>query len=305
MNPSAPEKKENPASTDFLENQLIENQLVENQLNLFKKEYQKYFLEGETKPEHIGKPFLLRNPTSKTGVLLVHGLMAAPEEVRELGDFLYSKGYTVYAPRLAGHGTSAIDLSSKKYPDWIRSVDHGIDILKTCCHKIVIGGFSTGAGLALYQAIQKPDTFDGVISISAPLKFKGISTNFVELIHGWNRLVTQLGMGQLAKVYAKNHPDNPQINYHRCPIQGIVEVKALMKQVSKSLSSLKIPTLIIQGKNDPKVDGQSGQKLFQKINHPHSFYKEIDFHLHGIIRGPIAREVFETVETFLVTRYPT
>jgi hypothetical protein len=34
------------------------------------------------------------------------------------------------------------------------SVDRGVDILKTCCDKIVIGGFSTWAGLALYQAIQ-------------------------------------------------------------------------------------------------------------------------------------------------------
>jgi esterase/lipase len=284
---------------------LVCTDLLENQLGLFKKEYQKYFLNGETKPKHIGEPFFLPNLASKTGVLLIHGLMAAPEEVREWGDFLYSNGYTVYAPRLSGHGTSAIDLSSKRYPDWIRSVDHGIDILKTCCQKIVIGGFSTGAGLALYQAIQKPDTFDGVISISAPLKFKGISANFVELLHGWNLFAIRLGMAPLAKVYAKNHPDNPQINYHRCPIQGLVEVKALMKQVSRSLSSLKIPALIIQGKNDPKVDGQSGQKLFRQINHPHSLYKEIDFHLHGIIRGPVAREVFETVESFLSTLYPT
>lgn len=291
MNPFDPEKKENPVCMN----------LLENQRDLFKKEYHRYFLSGETKPEHIGEPFFLPNAASKTGILLVHGLMAAPEEVREWGDFLYSKGYTVYAPRLAGHGTSAIDLSNRQYSDWIRSVDQGIDILKTCCQKIVIGGFSTGAGLALYQAIQKPDTFDGVISISAPLKFKGISTNFVEILHGWNLLVNKLGMAPLAKVYAKNHPDNPHINYHRCPIQGIVQVKALMKQVSKSMGSLKIPALIIQGKNDPKVDGQSGQKLFQKIHHPHSLYKEIDFHLHGIIRGPIAREVFHAVDSFLTT----
>ena len=184
-------------------------------------------------------------------------------------------------------------------------MDPGIDILKTCCQKIVIGGFSTGAGLALYQAIQKPATFDGVISISAPLKFKGISANFVEILQAWNFFANRLGIRPLAKEFAKNHPDNPQINYHRCPIQGIGEVKALMKQVSRSLSSLKIPTLIIQGKNDPKVDGKSGKKLFQKINHPLATYKEIDFPLHGIIRGPIAQEVFETVDSFLATIYPT
>jgi len=278
--------------------------LLDEESRRFKREYHAHFLNGETKPKHIGEPFLLHEPSSPTGILLIHGLMAAPEEVRQWAQFLYSKGYTVYGPRLAGHGTSAMDLSTRHYGEWIKSVDRGIDILKTCCTRVVIGGFSTGAGLALYQAIQNPTAFDGVISISAPLKFKGISTNFVEILHAWNQVAIQLGMTRLAREYAQNHPDNPQINYHRCPIQGIVEVKALMKKVYDSLSTLKIPSLIIQGKNDPKVDGQSGKKIFQRINRRDSHYREIDFHLHGIIRGPIAQEVFQEVETFLNTLYP-
>ncbi len=286
------------------ERELVDTNLLENENHRFKQAYHVHFLDGETKPKNIGNPFLLPNASSKTGILLVHGLMAAPEEVREWAQFLYSKGYTVYVPRLAGHGTSPIDLSNRHYGEWMASVDRGIDILRTCCKNLVIGGFSTGAGLALYQAIQNPTAFDGVISISAPLKFKGISTNFVEILHAWNRFAIQSGMTLLAKEYAKNHPDNPHINYHRCPIQGIVEVKALMKKVYSSLSTLKIPSLIIQGKNDPKVDGQSGQKIFQCINRRDSHYREIDFHLHGIIRGPISQEVFQEVETFLDTLYP-
>ncbi len=280
------------------------NDLLEKERRLFDEAFHSCFIEGETKPKHMGKPFLLHNPSSKTGLLLVHGLMAAPEEVREWAQFLYSKGHTVYAPRLAGHGTSIVDLSTRHYNEWVESVDCGVAILKTCCDKIVIGGFSTGAGLALYQAIRQPNDFDAVISISAPLKFKGRSTRFVELLHAWNRLVCGLGMNRLAMVYARNYPDNPHINYHRCPIQGIVEVKALMREVYNSLSSLKIPSLIMQGNNDPKVDGQSGQKIFQRIRRPDAYYREIDFHLHGVIRGPIAQEVFDEVEKFLNTIYP-
>lgn len=278
--------------------------LLEIERRHFDVAYQSYFLEGETKPKHIGEPFLLHNDLSTTGILLVHGLMAAPEEVREWAQFLYSKGYTVYAPRLAGHGTSAVDLSTKHHNQWVESVDRGVAILKSCCNNIVIGGFSTGAGIALYKAIQNPTDFDAVISISAPLKFKARSVEFVELIHAWNRLVCYLGMNRLAMVYARNHPDNPHINYHRCPIQGIVEVKALMRKVYSSLPSLKIPSLIMQGGTDPKVDGKSGKRIFQRICHPETYYREIDFHQHGVIRGSIAREVFGEVEKFLNTIYP-
>ncbi len=256
-------------------------------------------MEGEAKAKNVGEPYLLHNTSSKTGVLLVHGLMAAPEEVREWAEFLYSKGYTVYAPRLAGHGTSAVDLSTRCFDEWMKSVDRAHAILAACCENIVIGGFSTGAGLALYQALQKQNDFDAVVSISAPLKFTGNSIRFVEALHIWNNFMRSLGINRLRKDYAINHPDNPQINYHRCPIRGLVEVRALMQKVYKSLPSLSIPSLIMQGINDPKVDGRCGKLLFQRINYPDSYYRGIDFYKHGIVRGPIARGVFDEVEKFL------
>jgi alpha-beta hydrolase superfamily lysophospholipase len=100
---------------------------------LFIKEYEKSYCSGESKSPEIGMPFFLHAPLSDTGVLLIHGLMAAPEEVREWGQFLHEKGLTVYAPRLSGHGTSSKDLSVRNYHDWLDSVDRGHAILKTCC----------------------------------------------------------------------------------------------------------------------------------------------------------------------------
>lgn len=275
--------------------------LLEKERSLFEKEYDRYYIKGETKPKTIGEPYLLHNHLSKKGVLLVHGLMAAPEEVREWAEFLYSKGYTVYAPRLAGHGTSALDLSTRCFEEWMESVDRGHAILKTCCEKIVIGGFSTGAGLALYQALKKPNDFDAVVSISAPLSFKGLSSDFVELLHAWNLFSKGIGKERFCLEYVTNHPDNPEINYHRCPVKGIVEVRALMRRVYRCLPDLRIPSLIIQGKNDPKVDRRSGLRLSRRIRASESYYREIDFHLHGIIRGIIARNVFNEVEKFLNT----
>ncbi|PKN89023.1 MAG: hypothetical protein CVU51_02260 [Deltaproteobacteria bacterium HGW-Deltaproteobacteria-1] len=100
--------------------------LLEAESALFFREYKKHFVAGETKPPGIGKPFFLRSTHTDTGVLLIHGLMAAPEEVREWADFLHTKGLTVYAPRLSGHGTSSKDLSTRNYQDWLDSVDRGV-----------------------------------------------------------------------------------------------------------------------------------------------------------------------------------
>jgi esterase/lipase len=273
--------------------------LLSAELALFINEYEKNYAAGESKPRDIGMPFFLHAPQSDTGVLLIHGLMAAPEEVREWANFLYAKGLTVYAPRLSGHGTSSKDLSVRSYHDWLASVDRGHAILKTCCKKILVAGFSTGAGLALQSAILKPHDFEAVITVSAPLKFKSFSSRFAELLNGFNQFCDFVGMDNLARKFVKNDADNPHINYPLCPVSSFVQVKKLMKNVRQSLSEIDIPVLVIQAKNDPKVAPESGPAIFQHLGSDKKHFAWVDYHMHGIVRGGIALDVFKEVELFL------
>lgn len=267
---------------------------------LFIREYEKNYCAGESKPKAIGMPFFLHARESDTGVLLIHGLMAAPEEVREWGEFLHAKGLTVYAPRLAGHGTSSRDLSTRGYQDWLDSVDRGHAILKKYCRKILIAGFSTGAGLALQSVIGKPRDFEAVISVSAPLQFKKFSSTFAETLNTFNRLCHDRGMDGLAKDFMENNADNPHINYLLCPVSAFVQVKKLMKEVRRSLPDIRIPALVIQATHDPKVSPRSGPAIFKRLGSDKKYFAWVDYHMHGIVRGKIAGKVFEEVELFLV-----
>lgn len=273
--------------------------LLADESALFINEYEKNYAAGESKPPDVGMPFLLYAPQSDVGVLLIHGLMAAPEEVREWANFLYAKGLTVYAPRLSGHGTSSEDLSVRSYHDWLASVDRGHAILKTCCKKILVAGFSTGAGLALQSAILKPHDFEAVITVSAPLKFKSFSSSFAELLNGFNHFCNLIGMDNLARKFVKNDADNPHINYLLCPVSSFVQVKKLMRNVRQSLSEIDIPVLVIQAKNDPKVAPESGPTIFQHLGSDKKHFAWVDYHMHGIVRGGIALDVFKEVESFL------
>jgi len=268
---------------------------------LFLADYQKYSVAGESKPQTVGMPVFLHAPQTDTGVLLIHGLMAAPAEVRQWADFLHAKGLTVYAPRLAGHGTSAEDLARRSYNDWLVSVNRGHDILKTCCKKILVAGFSTGAGLALQMAIAKPHDFEAVISISAPFKFASFSSRFAELLNAFNHTCNHVGLSRLAIPYMKNNADNPHINYLRCPVSAFVQVKSLMRQVRRSLPDIAIPALILQANRDPKVDPASGPAIFKRLGSQQKHFAWIDYHLHGIVLGDIAVDTFREVEAFLKT----
>lgn len=274
-------------------------QLLANEQTLFKQDYLQHAIKGESKADFIGKPFLLYNDAHNKGILLIHGLMAAPYEVKQWANYLFDQGYNVYAPRLAGHGTSAVDLSTHKKEQWIASVDRGYDILSSCCDEIIIGGFSTGAALALNMAIKSPEKFSALISISAPLKIAKFSARFAGTVNNWNKLLNRLSIPLGKKEYVTNHADNPHINYLRCPVSSIVQIKSLMKNVRQGLDKLTMPALVMHATGDPKVDVQSSRDIFQQLGSSQKHYQEIDFHQHGIINGNIAQEVFSHSGYFL------
>ena len=55
------------------------------------------------------------------GIVLVHGFLASPAELRELGEKLAARGHAVIGVRLAGHGTSPWDLRDRSWQDWLES----------------------------------------------------------------------------------------------------------------------------------------------------------------------------------------
>jgi len=72
----------------------------------FEADYRKYYAADESKSMDVGMPVLIKGKSRKIGVLLCHGYMAAPLEVKQLALYLGSLGFWVYIPRLKGHGTS-------------------------------------------------------------------------------------------------------------------------------------------------------------------------------------------------------
>src|ERR1035437_615128 len=115
------------------------------------------------------------------GIVLVHGFLAAPREMRELADYLHGKGFWVYSVRLRGHGTSPEDLATRNGGDWIESVDIGYAMMSAICTRVVIGGFSFGGGLTL-DAAARITGLAGVFAVSPPFCLKDLSTRFASAV---------------------------------------------------------------------------------------------------------------------------
>jgi esterase/lipase/1-acyl-sn-glycerol-3-phosphate acyltransferase len=277
----------------------IRNHFIELDKRLFDQDYQQYYIKGESKPKNIGEPFFLKRFFSKKGVILVHGYMAAPEEVRPLADYLCNKGYNVYGARLRGHGTAPEDLAVRNWEKWYDSVSRAYIIIKNSVKKFAIGGFSTGAGIALLQAANKPGKFTGVISINAPLKLQDISSKLSSVIVAWNKFLSKINASKGKMEFIANDPENPHINYLRNPVSGVNELEKLMKRVEERLRYVKEPTLVVQGSDDPVVNPESGREIFEKLGTEKKQLFQIYAEHHGILWGIEAKQVKAKVLVFL------
>jgi len=277
----------------------IRNTFIKLDRDLFEKDYQQYYLPTESKPKNIGEPFFLKRFFSQKGIILIHGYMAAPEEIRPLADYLHQNGYNVYGVRLRGHGTAPEDLAIRNWEKWYDSASRAYIIMKNSVKTFSIAGFSMGGGIALLQAANKPGRFARVITINAPMKLKNIASRFSPFVVAWNTLLTKMHVEKWKLEFIENKPENPEINYLRNPVRGAYELNKMMKLVDNHLKNVVDPVLIIQASGDPVVDAVSGEEIFAKLGSKEKQILKVNANHHGILRGQTADEVQKKVLEFL------
>ncbi len=272
--------------------------LIEEAVEEFKDDYKAFFSEGESKPQEVGMPFLVPGRSKRLGVVLCHGYMAAPLEVKGLAEYLGRQGIWVYVPRLKGHGTSPEDLAVRSYRDWVRSIDRGYAIMNAICRRVVVGGFSTGAGLALHLAARVRDV-TGVFAVAAPLRLRDFAARFAPAVAMWNRLVGKAHHAVPKMEFVENRPENPHINYLRNPVSGVREIERLMDDLEPRLAKIRVPALVVQSSADPVVDPKGSRKIFDLLGSEDKRLLLFSMQRHGILIGEGSERVYQSISAFL------
>lgn len=271
--------------------------LLRREKERYDRDYEAFGYGDDLERRAFGKPFLLPGLRRKTGVVLVHSYLAAPEEVKSLARHLRRQGMWVHAPRLPGHGTSSRDLALHNHEEWLEAVENSYVMLRSICDRIVLCGVSVGASLVFEVAGRAPDVA-GVIGICPPLKLQDYSTNFMPAIDVWNRVVKRI-RGADSDPFFEFKADNPHVNYRRNPFAGIREVSRLLEKVEKRLPGLDVPVLIVQADKDPVVDVKSGRKVLRKLGSRDKQYSLFSFDRHIIINGDGAGRVHRYISEFI------
>jgi len=277
---------------------LLQERLLKEDQQRFDEDYKLYYDEALSKPTDVGRPFMLEG-TNDVGIVLSHGYLAAPAEIRDLADYLNSHGYTVYGINLRGHGTAPRHFQDISYQDWVHSFNRGYAIIKNSCKHIVCVGFSAGGLLSLLGAANKSNHVKAVFCINAALKLQDIKTHLVPTVVMWNELLDKFKIESGKYEYSENESESPDINYSQNYLKGVLELENLIDVCHDCLPKVTAPTLILQSEGDPVVNPSGAETIISKIGSSEKRLEMLDFQRHIIVRGEGRELVFEKILAFL------
>lgn len=228
----------------------------------------------------------------KTGILLIHGFTGSPSEMRPMGEYFRSKGYSIYAPLLAGHGTTPEELRNTTWQDWWNSVKTAYQqMVRDGMNEIFVVGLSMGGALSLFLASE--ERVNGVVSLCAPIWVRDRRIHFVDVIQYFLPYISK------KKKKLDAYMDANLLTYDRTPLRSVGNLNRLIREVKKRLPKVDVPTLVVQARNDQTVDPKSALYIYENIA---SKLKKISWYeksSHIITLDKERRQLFAEIESFI------
>ena len=244
------------------------------------------------------KPFFF--PGGEQGVLLIHGFLTAPDEMRMLGEYLAAAGMTVIGIRLRGHGTRVEDLENVRWQDWVEDVCEGLFELRRHCARVNIAGLSLGGALTLYTAAHDGAGLDGqhlerIVALSTP--DGGLARNpllrLAKLTAHFIRAIPKVG-SDVRDPAARRE----RFTYRRVPLQGVVQVSELLATLDQALPRVKVPTLLVQSRLDVVVPPHTANRIAAQLGGP-SRILWVNRGGHTVVADYERERVFEATRAWL------
>ncbi len=240
----------------FLNRNSNADSLIDSDIKYAREKYELELIKDKPYLRKGNEPFLFsHDKKTKIAILLIHDFSASPWETKELGKYLYQKGFNVYGLRLAGHGTTPEDLLDISLDDWHKSIEEGYEITRLLGEKVVFAGLSSGGSLALSFAAEKKCNVYAVISISSALFFQDNKIVFSDIAKFFSKYI-------VLKLSSKFEP----YYYEKRAISAISKVYIIAKKLQRNLYEITQPVLIIQSKTDQVIKPRSAEYIYDYID---------------------------------------
>lgn len=195
----------------------------------------------------------------------MHGFTGSPATMRPVSEALAGAGFTVTAPRLAGHGTSIDDMATTRFADWAEAVEGAYGELDRSCERVAVVGLSMGATLTCWLAARRSG-IDGIVCINPLVEpAEPALVELVQLMVDAGETVSQGVGADLAD------PEASEIAYDGSPLTPVLSLYQALDDLQADLPRIACPVLIMTSTDDHVV-------------HPRN-----SDHLAALVVGPVER----------------
>ena len=237
----------------------------------------------------LPQPFLFE--AGKRAVLLLHGFTGHSADVRMLGRYLETKGYTSHAPQYRGHGVPPEELVQSTPAEWWEDVMAAYQLLQEKGYEeIAVAGLSLGGVFSLKLGYTLP--VKGIITMCAPVNLKSEAVMYQ----------TMLTYIKEFKQFERKSPE--QIAEEMKQIEGpalqtLRAAHEIFGEINDNLQNINVPLLVTQAKQDKMIDINSANIIYENVKSTQKELKWYEKSGHVITLGPEKEELHEDVFEFL------
>lgn len=199
----------------------------------------------------LNSPTQCNPQQTQQGILLVHGLGDSPYFFRDIAATLCEQGYLVRTILLPGHGSKPGDMRNVDYAMWENTVNFHLQELAEKVNQVFVGGFSTGANLAVISALGQQDIAGLLLfspAFSAKFSVLGASPYLTSILPWPN----------------KEPEDNPT-RYNSVSMEGFAAYYKSTQVLESALNdtTVSIPTFAVIPQGDSVVDVEAVSSLLK------------------------------------------
>ena len=200
------------------------------------------------------------------GVLLLHGFLGTPYEMRHLAQQLSSAGFSVYAPRYPGHGTAIEEMTRTSVETWYETAREAYLELKAQCREVYVAGLSMGSLFTILLAGEFP--IPKIVLMSTPTRVIGRGLYLTPLLGLFIKVIYTSGSRMKELDRGINNPAERM--KHVSYIEGIppAQVWQLHKMTQRAMKALPHVTssaLVIQSRGDDVISPDSLERILGRI----------------------------------------
>lgn len=208
-------------------------------------------------------------PGSETAVLFCHGFLGTPQSIHHVCQQIARNGFTVYAPRLQGHGTSYQDLERYTHYDWVKDIHTAYQSLRAKHSRVFIAGQSMGGTLALHTAAFFQDAA-GIALINPAID-----------IPEMERAVKQTSAAFIKEERPDIRiPQEEEITYSHVPTASVRSLLELTASVIPKVSSISCPAFVAASRIDHVVPPANAIAIHENLSSSFKSFEWLEHSYH-------------------------